>query len=118
MTKLEMGLFSVGLMMASLANLSNFVFTFYTRTMANAVLYILATVVLLAIRGELLRNNGSKLILTRIMLWISILIFVPKVVYTLANIIYYTSFYMLAAPFLGWLPDLNVSIREVLGWFL
>ena len=118
MTKLEAGLFATGLMMASLANFGDFVYAFYSRTMANAVLYFLATVVLLATRGELLKGSGLKLIATKVMLWVSVLIFIPKVVYTLANIIYYTSFYILAAPFLGWLPDVNISIREVIGWFL
>ena len=79
MTKIEAGLFSTGLLMASMANFGDFVFTFYSRTMANAVLYILATVTLLLIRGELLKGTGKKLIITKSLVWISALIFVPKI---------------------------------------
>lgn len=118
MTKLEAGLFSTGLLMAALANFGDFVYIFYSRTMANAVLYILATVVLLVIRGELLQGSGLKLLVTKAMLWVSILIFIPKIVYTLSNTLIYTSFYILASPFLGWFSEVNVSIREVIGWLL
>ena len=116
MTRLEAGLFSTGLLMAIFANLGDFFYAFYNRTMINSGLYILATTILLTTRGQLFNKTSGNLILKKIMIWISILIFIPKIVYTIANLLYYTSIYIFAFPFIGWIDsDLNVSIREVIS---
>jgi hypothetical protein len=119
MTSLESGLFTVGLLMATMANFGSFIYTFYSRTMANAVLYFLATAALLCIRGEIFSRKNSNKSLISFLLWISVLIHIPKVFYTLASFIQFTSIYFFALPFIAWFSDkINVSIREVLGWFI
>ena len=119
MNYLEASLFTTGILMATVANLTTFIPAFYNRLMINSGLYILAVVVLLLVRGVLLSKNGFSLTVRKAMIWISVLIFFPKIVYTIANYLYYFSIYVFAFPFIGWWSaDSNVSIREVIGWFL
>jgi len=118
MNTIEVGLFTTGLLMATFANLGKFIPAFSNRMMINAGLYIVATVVLLSLRRNLFHGKGIKLNLSHAIIWCSLLIFIPKVVYVAANIIYYTSCYIIAIPLLGWVSDENVSIREIIEWFL
>lgn len=119
MNKLELGLFSTGLMMAAFANFGDFISAFYNRTMINAGLYVLVVVVLLLIRGELFRAGGLLLLGRKILLWGSIFLFIPHTVYTISSMLYFTSVYMVALPFIGWFfGDLNLSLRELLNWIL
>jgi hypothetical protein len=118
MRPLEIGLFSTGLLMASLANIGDFIPSFYSRTSVNAGIYITATTVLLLIRGELLRAKGYALLIRKLALWISIGAFIPYIVYVAANLIQFTSMFMLVLPFIGFFSDLNMSIRELIGFFM
>jgi len=53
------------------------------------------------------------------MQWICILIFVPKIVFFIAEFLIMTSVFILGFPVLGWIDnDLNVSIRDVIGEIL
>jgi len=117
MRDLEINLFTIGLMMAILANLINFIPAFYSRTMVNAGLYFLATCVLLGIRGELLCGSGFKSKITKRFMWMSVLIFIPKIAYTLANLLYFTSVYILALPSIGWVLGNRISLRQTIEWF-
>jgi len=118
MTTLEIGLFSTGLLMVSFANVMDFIDAVYSRTMINAGVYILATVVLLFFRGELLKAKGGGLYFRKLMLWLSVGVFVPQIVYTFANMLQFTSVFMFVTPFLGWfLEEGNISLRELIRFF-
>lgn len=119
MTPLEIGIFTTGLFMATLANFGSFSYAFYSRTMANAVVYILGAVTLMAIRGAFKPKNFRNPIMIQFMQWICILIFVPKIVFFIAEFLIMTSVFILGFPVLGWIDnDLNVSIRDVIGEIL
>lgn len=119
MSRLEIGLFGTGLCMAILANLGSFSYAFYSRSMANAVIYILGAVTLLALRGGLDFRNSKNPILLETLKWIAILLFFPKIIYFFADLLVMTSSLMLAMPFLGWFDEeLNISIREAIQQFL
>jgi len=116
MTDLEVALFTTGIMTATLANFGGFAYAFYSRTMANAVIYILATVALMAIRGAFSKDAMPMPRFMNMIKWICMLIFIPKIVYFLADFIGRTSIFITGMPFLGWInQDLNVSIREFIG---
>ena len=113
MTKVEYAILSTALLMASLANFGNFVYTFYSRTMANAAVYILAVMVLLALRNGLKINK--KMNVHKFFIIIGILIFVPKMVYFISNILIMTSSNIILFPFLELFDDTqNISIRELI----
>ncbi|AWH85128.1 hypothetical protein HYN59_08330 [Flavobacterium album] len=119
MTQVEIGLFGTGLMMAILANFGAFSYAFYSRTMANAVVYILGAVSLLAIRGAFSFRDTHNPRLMRFLNWVCILVFVPKMVFFVADLLVMTSVFILGLPFIGWVSsDLNISIREIMGEFL
>lgn len=119
MNYLEANLFSIGLLMVALANMANYIPSFYNRLMVNAGLYLLATLTLLLIRGELLNKRGFNLILRKSLLWVVIIMFLPKIVYFFANVIQFTSIYMIGVPFIAFFGEnANISIREFLGWFI
>ena len=113
---LESPLFKTGLLLASLANLGSFVPVFYNRTIVNAGIYITAVMVLLLARGALLHpsSNTSR----KIILWIVFFSFFPYIVYVIANMIQFTSVFMLMAPVLGLFEGVNFSIREFIEFFI
>lgn len=117
MTEVEYGLLATGVLMASLANFLSFSYAFYSRTMANASAYILAVMVLLAIRGIFSYKN--KLSWKNLAIWLGVLIFIPKVVYFISDFMYRTSMSIMAFPFLRFLgEDYNFSIRDFIDQFL
>jgi len=118
MTRIESSIFSVGLLTAAFANFGDFIPAFYSRTMVNAGLYILAAALLLSLRGEINKGKGIKSNIFRLAIWISILVFIPKVVYTIANMLYFTSVFMIVFPAAGWLISEKISIRELVSLFL
>ncbi|QYJ67299.1 EpsG family protein [Flavobacterium litorale] len=116
MTPVEAGLLTAGLLTATLANFGTFSYAFYSRTMANAVIYILATVALMTARGAFQQNTMLSPQLTKFFQWICVLIFLPKMVFFIADFLVFTSVFILGMPFVGWVSeDLNISIREFLG---
>lgn len=119
LTSLEYGLLATGLCMATMANLTDFVVPFYRRAMGNAGLYIIATTVLLILRGKLLPKGRPNLFWRQLMLVISLIIFIPFVIYTISNMLLYTSIFLFASPLLGIIGGevTNISIRELIGWF-
>ncbi|OIQ21438.1 MAG: hypothetical protein BM557_04070 [Flavobacterium sp. MedPE-SWcel] len=116
MTPVEVGLFTAGLLTATLANFGTFSYAFYSRTMANAVIYILATVVLMTTRGAFQFNTVLNPRLTKFLQWVCVLIFLPKMVFFIAEFLVFTSIFILGMPFVGWTSEtLNISIRELIG---
>lgn len=115
MNKLELGVFSTGLLIATMANIGSFIPVFYDRTMVNAGIYITATTVILLQRGELLR---SKLLWRKFLLWSSVATFIPYLIYTMADMLQFTSIYMLVVPLMGFVDEFNLSIRELIGFLL
>jgi hypothetical protein len=119
MTKTEDALFTIGLLTATMANFGDFIPVFYSRCMYLAGLFIVATTTMLVIRGELLKPGGFSLELRKLMIYISLLIFVPKYIYTLANLLYYTSVFVLGFPIIGWFAgENNIVIRKFIDLLL
>lgn len=119
MTQLEVGLFATGLLTATLANFGAFSYAFYSRTMANAVIYILAVVTIMALRGAFSFSDTRNPRLMRFLNWVCILIFVPKMVFFVSELLVMSSIFILGLPFIGWFDStMNVSIREMIGEFL
>lgn len=117
MTNLEFGLLSIGMLIAALANFLSFSHTLYGRTMNNASLYVLAVMVLLAIRG--IFNYKNKLSWKNMAVWLGVLIFIPKVVYFASDFLYRTSMSIMAFPFIRFFGEgYNFSIRDFIDQFL
>jgi hypothetical protein len=55
---------------------------------------------------------GWRLQWRKLALWGCVGAFVPYLVYVLANMIQFTSIFMVSFPFFGFLPEENISIRE------
>lgn len=117
MTEIEFKLLSIGILIASLANFLSFSYAFYSRTMANASLYILAVMVLLALRGSFQIKNERRW--KMIFIWFGVFIFIPKVLYFASDFMYRTSILLFGFPFLNFLgADFNFSIRDFINIFL
>jgi hypothetical protein len=114
LTKLEMSLFSTGILMATMANFGSFISVFYNRTMANGGMYILATLILLLIRGELLNAKGMNLLFRKVVLWGLVLLFVPYLLFVASNMTQFTSIFMVVGTPAGFYEEFNVSLRQLL----
>lgn len=117
MANIEYKLLSTGILMASLANFLSFSYAFYSRTMANASLYVLAVMVILALRGLFSLNTTP--LWKRNAVWIGVLIFIPKLFYFASDIMYKTSIMILVFPFLSIFDEgYNHSVRDLIDLFL
>lgn len=116
LTKLENGLLVTGLLVASAANLGDFVHSFYNRTMSNAGIYLVAVTTLLLLRNQLLPQGHPQLLFRKGMIAISLVIFIPYILYTAANMLLYTSVFMFLLPFVGWSGgEAIITLREIIG---
>lgn len=111
------GLISTALLTGTLANLLSFSYAFYSRTMANATIFILAAVLYCHF------NKDGDIIPRRSVFtfgsWIGLIIFIPKLVYFLSDFLHRTSFLLISFPFAGLAGEnLNPSIRDVIDIFL
>lgn len=113
MNQIEFHLLSIGILMASLANFMSFSYAFYSRTMANASLYILAVMTILALKGSF--NNPRW---KNIAVWIGVLIFVPKLFFFASDFIMRTNLLIIAFPFLHFFEGYNFSIRDFIDLFI
>uniref|UniRef100_UPI00404AEE55 EpsG family protein n=2 Tax=Flavobacterium sp. TaxID=239 RepID=UPI00404AEE55 len=119
MTDVEYSLASTGLLLASLANFLSFAYTLYSRTMANATIYILAVMVLLALRNSFTDSNSKFAKIKRFFVWSGVVIYIPKIVYFTSTIFLTTSFLTILFPFtILFSSDLNFSIRDFINFFI
>jgi len=117
MRSVEYGLMSTALLMASLANFLSFAYALYSRTMANATVYILAVMVLLALRGEFETSITSRF--KKLGAWTGVLIFIPKIVLFASVFLIQTSLLLFVFPFINFIDtDLNASIRDLINLFI
>jgi hypothetical protein len=119
MNSLEAHLFSIGVLTNALSNVSWFLSAVSNRSGLVAGTFILASLVL-----YLIRINGAKICIKRNNLFqkiilMSSLLFIPFIIYKIADLIYFVSVFMLVFPFIPWFTDsMNYSIREFIGSFL
>jgi hypothetical protein len=117
MNNVEYGLMTTALLMATLANFLSFAYALYSRTMANASVYVLALMVLLVLRGVFKKPLGINY--ETIGIWIGIIIFIPKIVYFSSDFLYKTSMLLFVFPFINFFDtSLNFSIRDTINLFL
>ena len=119
MTSLEQKLFSIGILTVTLSNLSSFIYALSNRASVVGSVFILSSFVLLLRRGVFLKENSSNYFFTSTLFFIIIFLYIPFVVFRLAELIYYISFFMLFFPFIPWIFDeTNLSIRQFIGKIL
>jgi hypothetical protein len=108
---------TTALLMATLANFLSFAYALYSRTMANASVYILALMVLLVLRGIFKKRRGINY--GTLGIWIGIIIFIPKIVYFSSDILYKTSMLLFVFPLINLFDtSLNFSIRDTINLFI
>lgn len=118
MNFVESSLFSIGLLTKVLSNSTWFLTALNNRSAIVAGLFLLAPVLLLWQRGYF-NQDQPRIKTQRIVLNFGLLLLVPFMVYRVADLIYFVSVYIFAAPFIPWLDSaLNMSIRETIGILL
>lgn len=114
MSSVEYGLTTIGILMISLANFLSFAYTFYSRTMSNATIYVLASLVFISLRQKDNFNHLSRY--KKFFLWIGLIIFFPKIIFFISNFIKLASFFLFILPYPILLNhDLNISIRDLIN---
>lgn len=119
MNHVESHLFSIGILTKALSNVSWFLFAIANRSAIVGGLFILASLVLFLIRTNNTRFNIERYRLFKILIGISSFMFIPFILYRLADMLYFISVYMLAFPFIPWFTEsFSYSIREFIGIFI
>lgn len=119
MDKLESNLFSVGLLSFALSNFMEFIFAIHNRLALIGIVFIIATLVLLLKRNYFNEKQQGVNFIYHLLFSISILLYIPFIIYKIANLIYFISVFVFALPFIPWInSEYNFSIREFLGWLI
>jgi hypothetical protein len=82
----------------------------------NSGIYITATTALLAIRGAFHHGNPKQVFKRKFLLWINVILFSPFILYVAADMLQFTSIYMVFMPIMVVFSDINISIRELIGY--
>jgi hypothetical protein len=111
MTPYQKQFFSIGIITLALSNLTWFLFALSNRSaIVGAVFVLIALVLYWKNNMETVRSNR----LINFGLILSLFMFTPFLVYQVANILDFVSFYSLLAPFAVWIaPEVNMSVKEV-----
>ena len=118
MSDVEFGLMSTALTLLALANFLSFAYTLYSRTMANASLYILVVMVLLSLRKSFIISKRNKLFGAVFFIG-GVVVFIPKVIYFLSIFLIQTNVFMLAFPYLRYIEGEKItSLRDLLDFFI
>jgi hypothetical protein len=116
MNFMEQSLFSTGILTIALSNTFYFLFALHNRSFFVGAVFILSALVLLLGRGYLQSSQfANNMGMEKLGLWLSLLFLSPFVLWQMAVFIKFTSVFLIAFPFIGWLiPETNFSIREFL----
>ncbi len=113
MTRLENGLFSIGLLTKVLSSSTWFIYALTNRSSFIAGIFILAAFFLMAQRGAFINKNPVSEIYQKFFFHIALLLFVPFIVERLSDLFGFFSFFLLSTPFLVWFSgDVNVSLKD------
>jgi len=119
MNVLETNLFSIGILTMALSNFSVFLYALNARTELIASVFIYAAFLLLLKRGCFDKEKARFYDAYQIIFLIATLFSIPFIIFKIADLIYYISFFMLSLPFIPWLSnEFNFSIRDFLAWLL
>ena len=118
MNKVESGLFSIGIMTLALSNWTTFLFALNSRSGLIGIVFVLASIVLLLKRGYFHFSPNRFNNFQQIALFVSILLFIPFVLTQISNLLFFSSMFIIALPFVPWVLDVNISMREFLGYFI
>ena len=119
MTAYQQTLFSIGLAMLTLSNLSWFIFAVSNRSAIIGMIFILASVLItwqeLSTRTWL-TNGGGML---KGAMTISLIMFIPFFLFKLSSFLDYPSVFLFVNPMLVWFdPTSNMSIKEFIKLFI
>jgi hypothetical protein len=119
MNIVEIKLFSIGILTQALANSVWFLFALSNRSGIIAGAFILASIILFLIRKGYRNMPQNFRAMSRVAWIVSLLLFVPFLLYRMIDISYYLSVYVLVFPFVAWIDEhWNISIREAIGYIL
>lgn len=119
MTLFQQNIFSIGLLTLSLSNASWFLYALTSRSALVGMVFILAALMLMM--QDTRTNNffSRPRAVLKIGMTLSLLLFIPLIVYSLSNILNFLSVYLIAAPFVPWFDEsLNLSIKNFLRFYV
>jgi hypothetical protein len=111
----EFNLLSIGMLNAAMANYLSFIFAVNSRSHIISEVFILSFLVIFLARRFYESDNTIAFKMFKQACFVSLIFFIPFIVYRLVDGIYYFSIFLVAFPFIPWFESsLNVSIREAL----
>jgi hypothetical protein len=114
MNRAEASLFSIGLLTLTLSHVSWFYYALANRSALVGAVFIFAAILLTWQNPKRKPNSvffRSKFV--SLILSLSLILYVPFILYKISDILGYISFYNLFAPFAVWIePDINMSVRD------
>lgn len=115
MTEVEAKLFGVGILTMFLSSSAWFIFALSARSSIVAGIFILIPFIMMAQRGAFNHQTGKMVYWERVAL-VSILLFtVPMMVLRMAEVLSFTSFFVVSLPCIVWMfPDANLPLNEAI----
>lgn len=112
-------IFNIGLLTLVLSNSTWFLFAVSNRTALIGMVCVLAGFLMARLDPTTGWRFGQLPAVYKLGVHLSLLMFLPFLIYSGSHFIDYVSFFLIAAPFIVWWDDsLNMSIKEGLRWLL
>lgn len=117
MNRFQRTLFSIGLLTVTFSNATWYLFALSNRSWLVGAVFILAAYLMTRQDPSTSRYLPNALPIYKYGIHISLILFVPWLVFQLSVILDFPSIFLLALPFLVWFsPEANMSIKEGLRW--
>lgn len=114
MNKTEASLFSIGLLTLTLSHVTWFYYALTNRSALVGIVFVFAAILLVWQNPK--RKTDSVFFKSKFvffLLSLSLILYVPFLIYKISDIMGYISFYNLFAPFAVWIePNINISVRD------
>lgn len=119
MSQYHSRILSVGIVTLAFSNLTWFLFAVHNRTLTIAIIFILAGYLMARLHPTTARSFRGLPPQYQLGLHLSLLLFVPLMMFTVSFLLDRMSIMFLGMPFLAWFyPDLQMSVKEGLNYLL
>lgn len=116
MNEYQKNIFSVGVLMMALSNATWFLFALHNRSLIAAMPFLLAAFLMARLSPETERNFVGLSSFYRWGLHLSILTFIPFIIFNMSTLADRLSIFIFGFPVLVWLdPEINMSLKQFLN---
>jgi hypothetical protein len=116
MNNYQRNIFSIGLLTMALSNSTWFLFALHNRSLTAAMPFLLAAFLMARLDPETRKRVIGRSALYSWGLHLSVVAFIPLIIFNISTVMDRLSIFMLALPMLVWFdPEINMSLKQAIN---